>query len=187
MLAAAAGTLLDEGGERNVRHTPHARTAGAAVLILSLLVPVAACHRRAPEVARQSIEARIDGITCPTCVPPLTASLKRHAESAIDVSDDKDTATIRFAEKENFSAADFRAAVERVRMHVLKVRMQACGTVETSDGNTWLTAGSSRFLLRSDGKLPPDQPICADGTLDTRAIPRPSTYPAFSVQGAPGH
>ena len=167
---------------------PHARTAGAAVLILSLLVPAAACHRHAPESRVKSIEARIDGITCPTCVPPLTASLKRqYQESAIDVSDDKDTATIQFAEKEHFSAADFRAAVERVRMHVLKVRMQACGTVETSDGNTWLTAGSSRFLLRSDGKLPPDQPICADGTLDSQGDPATFHVSAFSVQGAPGH
>ena len=108
-------------------------------------------QRHAPESRVKSIEARIDGLTCPTCVPPLRASLKRqYGKSAIDVDDDKDTATIRFAEKEHFSATDFRAAVERVRMRVVTVRMQACGTVETSDGNKWLTAGGSRFLVRSD-------------------------------------
>src|SRR6187399_2703415 len=107
------------------------RNDATAVLILSVLAWAAGCSRHAPESRVKSIEARIDGITCPTCVPPLTASLKRqYQESAIEVSDDKDTATIQFAEKEHFSADDFRAAVERVRMHVLKVRMQACGTVE---------------------------------------------------------
>src|SRR4029079_4594258 len=118
---------------------PQARTA-APLLVLSLLAPAAACHRHAPESRVKSVEARIDGITCPTCVPPLTASLTRpYQQSAVEVSDEKDTATIQFADNENFSPAEFRAAVERVRMHVIRVRMQACGTVQTADGKTGLT------------------------------------------------
>jgi hypothetical protein len=166
---------------------PHARTAGT-LLILFLLAPAAACQRHAPESRVKSVEARIDGITCPTCVPPLTASLKRHyKESAVDVSDEKDTATIQFAENEAFSPAEFRAAVERVRMHVIRVRMQACGTVQTADGKKWLTAGSNRFLLQSDGDLPPDEPVCADGTLDSQGDPATFHVSAFRVQGASGH
>jgi hypothetical protein len=165
---------------------PHVRTLCAA-LILTTLALAAACSRRAPESRVRSVEARIDGITCPTCVPPLTKSLKRqYAKSAVDVNDDKDTASIQFAENENFSAPEFRAAVERVRMHVVKVRLQACGTVETSNGNKFLTAGSNRFLLRSDRDLPPNEPICADGTLDSESDPATFHVSAFSVQGASG-
>lgn len=164
---------------------PHAPSAGAAV-ILSLLA-LGACSHRAPESRVKSVEARIDGITCPTCVPPLRASLMRqYKESAIDVDDDKDTATIQFADKEHFSAADFRAAVERVRMHVIRVRMQACGTVDSSNGSSFLTAGTSRFLLRSDRDLPPKAAICADGTLDSESDPATFHVSAFSVQGASG-
>jgi hypothetical protein len=163
---------------------PRERTAGA-VLILSLLT-IGACRHRAPESRVKSVEARIDGLTCPTCVPPLRSSLTRqYRESAVEVDDDKDTATIRFAEKENFSIADFRAAVERVRMHVVRVRMQACGTVETANGRAWLTAGANRFLLHSDREVPA-APICADGTLDSQSDPATFLVSAFSVQGASG-
>jgi hypothetical protein len=111
----------------------HIRTACAG-LALSVLIVGAACSRRAPESRVRSVEARIDGITCATCVPPLTASLRRQYEkSTIAVDDDKDTATIQFAENESFSAPEFRAAVERVlRMRVVTLRVQACGTVEAS-------------------------------------------------------
>src|SRR6267143_4985087 len=101
----------------------------AAVILSMLVLGGTACNRRAPESRVKSVEARIDGITCPTCVPPLEASLKRqYNKSRIEVDDDKDTATIHFAESENFSAREFRAAVERVlRMRIVTLRMQACG------------------------------------------------------------
>ena len=166
---------------------PHARTACAAAILSMLVVTGTGCSRRAPESRVKSIEARIDGITCPTCVPPLKASLKRqYDKSAIDVDDDKDTATIHFAENETFSARDFRAAVERVRMRVVTVRLQACGNVEASGGQRWLTAGSNRFLLRGERELPVNESVCADGTLDSRSDPAIFLVSAFTMQGAPG-
>ena len=112
----------------------HTRVACYGVILSMLALGSAACSRP-PESRIKSVEARIEGITCPTCVPPLKASLKRqYDKSVIDVDDEKDTATIHFAENENFSAADFRAAVERVRMRVLTVRLQACGRVDASGG-----------------------------------------------------
>jgi copper chaperone CopZ len=155
--------------------------------ILSMLVFWAACSRPAPQSRITSVEARIDGITCPTCVPPLTASLKRqYGKSAIEVDDDKDTASIRFAEDEDFSASDLRVAVERVRMRVVTLRMQVCGTVETRNGDKWLTAGSHRFLVHSDRELPLNEPLCADGTLDASSTPETFQVSAFSVQAASG-
>ena len=102
------------------------------------------------------------------------------------MDDDKDTATIQFAEKEHFSPADFRAAVERVRMHVVRVRMQACGTVDSSNGSSLLTAGTSRFLLRSDRELPPNSRSARTARSTARAIPATFHVSAFSVQGASG-
>jgi hypothetical protein len=151
-----------------------------AVALLAVLASAPACSRRPPESRITSVEARIDGITCPTCVPPLKASLKRqYARSAIDVDDDKDTATVRFAAGESFSAPEFRAAVERVRMRVVSLRLQACGTVATANGDKWLTAGANRFLVRSDRDVPVDTPICADATLDTRSDPPTLHVSAF--------
>jgi hypothetical protein len=164
------------------------RSDARALLIVSVLAFGAGCSRHAPESRVTSVEARIDGITCPTCVPPLTASLKReYVKSAIAVDDDKDTATIRFAKDDNFSVPEFRAAVERVlRMRVVTLRVQACGTVETSKGDKWLTAGSNRFLVRGDRELPLNEPLCADGTLDSQTDPPTFQVSAFSAQGRSG-
>src|SRR5262245_66648364 len=109
-------------------------------MILALLVG-AACNRRAPESRIKSVVARIDGITCPTCVPPLKASLTRaYEKSAIDVDDDKDTAAIQFAEHDHFSIAEFRAAVERARMRVGARGVQACGDVARPVGGVGMSA-----------------------------------------------
>ena len=158
--------------------TPLPRLLSAALL----LAGAGACAR--PHESRvKSIEARIDGLTCPTCVPPLRASLKRHyGASDIDVDDDKDTATIRFADRETFSPAEFQAAVEHVRMRVVTVRMQACGAIEAADGRQWLVAGTNRFAVRSDRDLPVKVPVCADGSLDTRTSPATFQVSAFSRQ-----
>jgi hypothetical protein len=159
----------------------------AAALCSLLLVAAAGCNRRAPESRITSVEARIDGITCPTCVPPLRASLKRQYEkSTIDVDDDKDTATVHLADGESFSAADFQAAVERVRMRVVTMRVQACGTVEAANGDKWLTAGASRFRVRSDRELPLNKPLCVDGLLDGRSDPVTFQISAFSMQQTSG-
>jgi copper chaperone CopZ len=142
----------------------------------------AGCARHTPESRVRSIEAHIDGITCPTCVPPLKASLKRqYGSSNIEVSDDKDTASVTFAAEDAFSPADFRAAVERVKMRVVAVRMEACGTVEAADGDKWLVAGSNRFRVRSERDVPAGAPLCASGTLDTRADPATFQVSTFSL------
>ncbi|HTM26323.1 MAG TPA: hypothetical protein VL225_14085 [Vicinamibacterales bacterium] len=159
-----------------------AKTAAAAIILP--IAFAAACGRRPAESRVKSVEAKIDGITCPTCVPPLKASLKRqYNASAIDVDDDTDMATVRFAKGESFSAPDFQAAVERVRMRVVTLRLQACGTVETVNGRTWMTAGASRFLLHADRAVPQNGSICADGALDSRADPATFEVSSFTENG----
>jgi hypothetical protein len=155
------------------------KTATAATIVTVALA--ASCGGRPAESRVKSVEAKIDGITCPTCVPPLKASLKRqYNTSAIDVDDDADMATVRFAKGENFSARDFQAAVERVRMRVVTLRVQACGAVETLNGRTWMTAGASRFVLHADRALPQNGSICADGALDSRTDPATFEVSSFT-------
>jgi copper chaperone CopZ len=132
---------------------------------------LAGCSR-APESRVTLVEARIDGITCPTCVPPLKGALARqYAGSSVDVDEAKETATVRFTPADRFSAREFRDAVERVRMHVVTFRMEACGTVESTDGGKRITIGTDHFAVRSGRDLPEKASICADGTLDTRTDP----------------
>ena len=155
--------------------------------IVTALMCTAGCAGPTPQSGVTSIEARIDGLTCPTCVPPLKASLTRaYGKSTIDVDDDKDTAIIRFDQHDRFSEAGFRAAVERVRMRVVTIRLQACGRVEAANGARWLTAGENRFLLRSRREVPVDQPLCLDGTLDSGATPPVFDVATFARQGASG-
>jgi hypothetical protein len=156
------------------------RTSTIGVITLALVAGTARCSRPPRDAALESrvkkVEARIDGLTCPTCVPPLKNSLARtYPGSAIDVNDDKDTATIGFADRDAFSLSAFRDAVERAKMHVMTVKLEACGTIETSDGRKWLKAGANRFPLQSDRDLPVGTPVCADGMLDTRRDP-PTLY-----------
>ena len=169
-----------------MRH-PIARPSQTLLVTAVAVAALAAtgCHR-APESRVKAVEAKIDGLTCPTCVPPLHRSLTaQYAHAAIDVDDDKDSAKITFDPQEGFTPAAFNAAVERVRMHVVTLRLQACGTVEKSAGKQWLTSGSNRFVIRSDRDVP-DQPICADGMLDTRGDPATYQISAFTLQTASG-
>jgi hypothetical protein len=155
----------------------------AAWSLLPLLV--AGCARRAHEESRvRSVEARIDGITCPTCVPPLTASLRRQFDKAvaIDVDDVRDTATVRLDPQQEFSAVAFRQAVERVRMRVVDLRLDACGRMEAKGNERWLTAGSSRFLVHGDRDLPLNQPLCITGRLDASHEPFMLDVTTFELQ-----
>jgi hypothetical protein len=160
------------------------KPAAIAVVLGGTMLLTAACHRTPPPSGVTAVEARIDGITCPTCVPPLQASLKRQYQtSAINVDDEKDTATVQFAKGEDFSAAAFEDAVERVRMRVVTLRVQACGLVEDAGGAKWMAAGQNRFRLRSDQEIPVGKTICADGSLDTTRTPATFQVSAFKENG----
>jgi hypothetical protein len=160
------------------------KAAAIAVFLGGTMLLTAACRRTPPPSGVTAVEARIDGITCPTCVPPLQASLKRQYQtSAINVDDEKDTATVQFAKGEDFSAAAFQDAVERVRMRVVTLRVQACGLVEDAGGAKWMAAGQNRFRLRSDQEIPVGKTICADGSLDTTRTPATFQVSAFKENG----
>jgi hypothetical protein len=158
--------------------------AGLAALVL----PLAGCSAAAQEESRvKSVEARIDGLTCPTCVPPLTNSLHQRFDKAkIEVDDEKDTATVRFDEQQAFSESEFRQAATDVRMRVVGLRIQACGRIEASGNERWLKAGSNRFLVHSEREMPVDKPLCLDGRIDSGQEPAKLEVSAFELQPAAG-
>ena len=152
-----------------VSHRARVFRLRTAVPLAALLVTGAGCQSRPSEQSGvKLVEAKIDGLTCETCVPPLTASLKRQFDkSEIKVDDEHDTATVKFDAKQDFSEAAFRDAATQVSMRVLSFRLQACGRVEAKGSERWLVAGGNRFLVRSNQDLPLNQPLCLDGTLST--------------------
>ena len=82
-----------------------------------------------------------------------------------------------------FHAGAFQDAVERVRMRVVTLRVQACGLVDEADGAKWMTAGANRFRLRGDRDVPAGKNICADGSLDTSSTPPTFQISAFKENG----
>ena len=157
-----------------------------ACLVPLLLV---ACGASAKEESRvRTVEASVDGLTCPTCAPLLTASLWRHFDQAVavDVDDERGTVTVEFDAGQDFSEAAFREAAGQVRMRVMGFRIEACGRVEATGDERWLVAGSNRFLVHSNRDLPVDLPLCLGATLDNRqgtAMLEVSTFELQPVSG----
>src|SRR5262249_4119207 len=136
------------------------RGIAALGLALTALLPTA-CGRASAEPGVRTVEARIDGITCASCVPPLTASLRKHFKDAgSKVDDENDTATLRLDGRQAFSPADFQKAVSDVRMRVVDVTLEVCGKAAPSGSESVLDAGATRFRLRGDTQVPLDKPVC---------------------------
>ena len=130
------------------------------------------------------VQAKIDGITCDKCVPPLTKSLQKHFKNAAVVVDDtSNTATLQMRRGGPFSAADFGRAVADVRMRVIDMRLEACGRAETSGSQRILAAGDSRFVLRGDRSVPLNQTVCVAGRLDSSQNPAALDVDTVSAGG----
>lgn len=155
----------------------------ATACVLALLS--GGCARSAKEQSQvRMVEATIDGITCPSCVPPLTASLRREfAEpTEIEVDDDRDTATLRLKPGQTFSPDAFQRAVRDVRMRIVEVRVEACGRLESKGAERWLVAGTSRFLVEGDRGIPMNQSLCINGRLDTSGPSPTLAVKSFELQ-----
>jgi hypothetical protein len=135
----------------------------------------------------RAVEAKIEGLTCPACVLPLTTSLKQSFDqaAAVLVDDGIGTALVRFDSRQQFSVARFQEAVERVDMKILGFRIQACGRVDAADGERRLTAGSNRFLLKSDEEIPLNTPLCVMGVLKHAQEPLVIEVVSFELQQRP--
>jgi hypothetical protein len=157
----------------------------APLLGLALALQAAGCARAADASGVRFVEAKIDGITCAACVPPLTKSLQRHfANATVAVDDASDTATLQLKSGPAFSPAAFRQAVTDVRMRITAVRLEACGRAEAAGAQRILDAGGSRFVLRGDQAVPLNQPVCVRGSLDSSQEPATLDVSAVTAPGS---
>jgi len=53
----------------------------------------------------------------------------------------------------------------------VKISIEACGTIETTEGQSWITSGSSRLLLDGAGPFATGTELCVTGELRDQASP----------------
>ena len=151
------------------------RPSIAAATVVAATLALAACGGAAAkeQTGVKRVDAKIDGLTCETCVPPLTAALKQQfgEQATIEVDDETDTATVRLAKDQKFDVKPFLAAARQVRMRVMAFHLEVCGRVNAQGQERWLSASEARFLVAGGDSLPLDQPLCIEGDLDASKEP----------------
>ena len=70
-----------------------------------------------------------------------------------------------------FSSAVFRDAVDDAGVQVQAIQIDACGTIEETQGQRWLVAGANRFALDDRGGAPVGHPVCVLGRLNDDSTP----------------
>ena len=147
----------------------------AAAALVAATLALGACGGAAAkeQTGVKRVDAKIDGLTCETCVPPLTAALKQQfgEQAAIEVDDETDTATVRLAKDQKFDVKPFMAAAKQVRMRVMAFHLEVCGRISAQGQERWLSASEARFLVTGGDSLPLDQPLCIEGDLDASKEP----------------
>ena len=109
----------------------------------------------------------------PKCESTLETALRRRLDSvAINFRPDRQTVDLEFEHTASaFSSASFRQAVAQGGGEVLKIDIEACGKVDTVDGKSWITSGSTRLLLDGPGPFSTGIEICVTGELRDQVSP----------------
>jgi hypothetical protein len=128
------------------------------------------------------VRATMRGVSCADCGARLQAALAKRLDPAtITVVPPGDRVEVEFERSETpFSSASFRSAVAETGGEVLSVRIEACGTIETTPQGSWMTSGSTRLLLEGPGSWTPGTQLCVTGDL------RDDSSPARLVVGRIG-
>ena len=107
------------------------------------------------------------------CESTLEAELRRRLDSvAINIRPERQIVDLEFEHTATaFSSASFRQAVAEGGGEVLKIRIEACGKVDTVEGKSWITSGSTRLLLDGPGPLTAGAEACVTGELRDQISP----------------
>ena len=107
------------------------------------------------------------------CHSTLEKALRQRLNSvAIKIRPERQAVDLEFEQTANaFSSASFRQAVAEGGGEVLKIAIEACGRVNTVDGQSWITTGSARLLLDGPGPYITETEICVTGELRDQASP----------------
>jgi hypothetical protein len=107
------------------------------------------------------------------CHSSLEIALRQRLDSvAIKIQPEPLSVDLEFEQPASaFSSGSFRQAVAAGGGEVLKVAIEACGRVNTVDGQSWMTTGSARLLLDGPGPYITETEICVTGELRDQASP----------------
>lgn len=121
-------------------------------------------------VNRVSASVRVEN--CPTCASTLEAALKQRLSAAgISVSLERQTVDLEFPPSSPFASVSFREAVKEGGADVQRVEIEACGTIDTVDGQSWIKSGSTRLLLDGPGPFVTGTEVCVTGELQDQVQP----------------
>lgn len=149
---------------------------------LALAILHTACGRMAPRDTStvagtvtlvNRIRAEVRCTTAAACEPRLEAALRPRLEpAAITINADAKTIDLTFERTASvFSSASFRQAVTEAGGEVTMLGIDACGTISESEGDLWLTSGSTRLLLDGAGPFITGTEICVAGELRDQMSP----------------
>ena len=107
------------------------------------------------------------------CHATLETALRQRLESvAIKIRPERQAVDLEFEQSASaFSSASFRQAVAEGGGEVLKIAIEACGRIETIEGQSWMTTGSTRLLLDGPGPFDTGSEICVTGELRDQVSP----------------
>ena len=107
------------------------------------------------------------------CVTTLERALRQRLNSvAVNIRPERPTVDLEFEHTATaFSSASFRQAVAEGGGEVLKIGIEACGKIDTVEGKSWITSGSTRLLLDGPGPFSTGTEICVTGELRDRVSP----------------
>jgi hypothetical protein len=106
------------------------------------------------------------------CHSTLEKALRQRLDSvAIKIRPERQAVDLEFEQSANpFSSASFRQAVAEGGGEVLRIAIEACGKVDTVDGQSWMTTGSTRLLLDGSGPFSAGE-MCVTGELRDQITP----------------
>ena len=119
------------------------------------------------------VRSHVQGLTCPTCPSAVEAALRRRLDN-VAITMDQPSQTIDLAFEQTatpFSSASFRQALAEAEGQVVSMTIEACGTIDTVEGRSWLTSGSSRLLIEGSGTFVAGTEICVTGDLRDQKQP----------------
>ena len=122
-------------------------------------------------VNRVSASVRLEN--CRACASALEAALRQRL-NAVDISAsvDRQTVDLEFPPSSPFASVSFREAVKEGGAEVERIEIEACGTIDTADGQSWIKSGSTRLLLDGPGPFVTGTEVCVSGELQDQVRPQ---------------
>jgi len=104
----------------------------------------------------------------------MEVALRRRLEGVADItiSQRQQTAEVTFDEGDHaFSPRVFREAIGEANVRVVRMEVDACGTIEKDLRGLWLAAGKNRWLAKGEQAVPSGKELCVSGRLDDSGEP----------------